>query len=147
MSKSETIQAEWTPRVLGVLRMVAGSLFIAHGVQKVFGVPAAAAPVELFSLIGFAGVLELVGGGLLIVGLFTRSTAFILSGLMAAAYFMAHAPAGFLPIVNGGELAVLYSFLFLFFTFAGPGRFSLDGLLARRSIESGSIPQATLETA
>ena len=93
---------------------------------------------------GVAGLLEFVGGVLLLIGLMTRPVAFVLSGLMAAAYFMAHAPAGFLPLVNKGELAVLYSFLFLYFTFAGPGAFSLDGLLARRetAVSSVDIPEA-----
>src|SRR5690606_28510295 len=119
---NELIQLEWTERMLGVLRIVAGFLFLAHGTQKLFNFPAGSGAVELFSLMGFAGLLEFVGGALLMVGLLTRSTGFILSGLMAVAYFMAHAPSGFLPIVNKGELAVIYSFLFLFFTFAGPGR-------------------------
>ena len=137
-------QNEWTFRVLGVLRIVAGFLFIAHGTQKLFNFPAGSGAVELFSLMGVAGLLEFVGGALLLVGLMTRPVAFVLSGLMAAAYFMAHAPAGFLPLVNKGELAVLYSFLFLYFTFAGPGAFSLDGLLARRGTAGSSveIPQA-----
>jgi putative oxidoreductase len=85
-------------------------------------------PVELFSLIGLAGVLELFGGALLLVGLFTRPVAFILSGEMAFAYFMAHAPRGFWPILNGGELAALYSFVFLYLAAAGGGPWSLDRL-------------------
>ena|SRR5690606_5319617 len=132
-------QSEWTIRVLGVLRMVAGFMFIAHGTQKLFNYPAGSGAVEIFSLMGVAGVLEFVGGALLVVGLMTRPVAFVLSGLMAVAYFMAHAPAGFLPLVNKGELAVLYSFLFLYFTFAGPGAFSLDGLLARRGTAGSSV--------
>mgnify|MGYP006196330569 FL=1 len=137
-------QSKWTFRVLGVLRIVAGFMFIAHGTQKLFNYPAGSGAVEIFSLIGVAGLLEFVGGALLLVGLVTRPVAFVLSGLMAAAYFMAHAPAGFLPLVNKGELAVLYSFLFLYFTFAGPGAFSLDGLLARRgtAVSSGDIREA-----
>ena len=137
-------QSKWTFRVLGVLRIVAGFMFIAHGTQKLFNYPAGSGAVEIFSLMGVAGLLEFVGGALLLVGLVTRPVAFVLSGLMAAAYFMAHAPAGFLPLVNKGELAVLYSFLFLYFTFAGPGAFSLDGLLARRgtAVSSGDIREA-----
>jgi len=119
--------------------MVAGFMFIAHGTQKLFNYPAGSGAVEIFSLMGVAGVLEFVGGALLVVGLMTRPVAFVLSGLMAVAYFMAHAPAGFLPLVNKGELAVLYSFLFLYFTFAGPGAFSLDGLLARRGTAGSSV--------
>jgi putative oxidoreductase len=142
---NERIQTEWTLRMLGILRIVAGFLFTAHGTQKLFNYPAGSGAVELFSLMGFAGLLEFVGGALLMVGLLTRTTGFILSGLMAAAYFMAHAPAGFLPLVNKGELAVLYSFLFLFFTFAGPGRFSLDGLIARRHFARQSVTGPTPE--
>ena len=89
--------------------------------------------VEEISFMGFGGTLELVGGVLILVGLFTRATAFILSGMMAVAYFMAHASGGFLPLVNKGELAVLYCFVFLFLASAGPGAFSLDGLLRGRS--------------
>lgn len=149
MSSIDSFYSAWTPRALGVLRIIAGFLFTAHGTQKVFNVPAGAnGAAELFSFMGFAGVLELVGGLLIMFGLFTRFTAFILSGMMAVAYFMAHAPAGFLPYVNKGELAVLYSFLFLYITFAGAGAFSLDGLLGRsRAVpEVGLVPQ-TAETA
>jgi len=121
----------WTPRVLGVLRITIGFLFT----QKLFNYPASPGGVaEPFSFMGFAGVLEVAGGLLIMVGLFTRVTAFVLSGMMAMAYFMAHAPAGFLPMVNKGELAVLYSFVFLYLAFAGGGAFSLDGLLRRRNI-------------
>ncbi len=132
MSSTDSFYSAWTPRVLGVLRIIVGFLFTAHGTQKVFNFPASAnGPADLFSFMGFAGALEIAGGVLIMAGLFTRSTAFILSGMMAVAYFMAHAPAGFLPIVNKGELAVLYSFVFLYMTFAGGGAFSLDGLLRR----------------
>ena len=118
----------WTPRILGILRIVTGFLFLQHGMAKLFGVPHVAMfdGLHLFSLLGFAGVLELVGGLLMVVGLFTRPTAFILSGEMAVAYFMAHAPHGFLPILNQGELAVMYCFVFLYFAVAGGGAFSLD---------------------
>jgi putative oxidoreductase len=87
--------------------------------------------LQLMSLMGLAGVLELVGGVLILIGLFTRPVAFILSGQMAVAYFMAHAPNGFLPILNQGELAALYSFIFLYFSVAGPGSFSVDGMLKK----------------
>lgn len=118
----------WTPRILGILRIVTGFLFLQHGMAKLFGVPHVAMfdGLHLFSLLGFAGVLELVGGLLMVVGLFTRPTAFILSGEMAVAYFMAHAPHGFLPILNQGELAVMYCFVFLYFAVAGGGAFSLN---------------------
>ena len=128
----ESFTSAWTPKVLGVLRIVTGFLFTAHGTQKVLNFPATEkGAAELFSFMGFAGALEVVGGLLIILGLFTRVTAFVLSGMMAVAYFMAHAPAGFLPIVNKGELAVIYSFVFLYLSFAGGGAFSMDRLLSR----------------
>ena len=134
-------QATWTPRALGALRIVAGYLFIAHGTAKLFGAPHVAMfdGLQLVSLIGLAGVLELVGGALLIVGLFTRPATFVLSGFMAVAYFMAHASKGtpLLPLLNGGELAVLYSFLFLFLAAAGGGAFAVDNLLRARSERTG----------
>ena len=125
-----TTTPSWAPRVLGVLRIVVGFLFIQHGTLKLFGVPAAEGmgAVELMSLYGLAGILETVGGLMLLLGLFTRPVAFVLSGQMAVAYFMAHAPQSFLPIQNHGELAVTWCFLFLYFFAAGPGAFSLDGL-------------------
>lgn len=136
----EKLTSAWTPRLLGVLRIIAGFLFTAHGTQKVFNIPASEkGAVELFSFMGLAGALEFVGGLLIIFGLFTRLTAFILSG-MAVAYFIAHAPAGFLPIVNKGELAVIYSFLFLFFSVAGGGAFSLDGLIRKDAVTPIEVP-------
>lgn len=120
----------WQPRVLSVLRVITAFLFMAHGTQKMFGFPAdARMPFELFSLMGLAGVLEVFGGLLILIGLFTRPVAFLLSGQMAAAYFMAHAPNNFWPLNNGGESAVLYSFIFLYFVFAGGGTWSLDRLI------------------
>jgi len=136
MQPSNAFIATWTPRALGILRIVAGYLFIAHGSAKLFGAPHVAMfdGLQVMSLMGVAGILELVGGALLILGLFTRPTAFILSGQMAVAYFMAHASQGnaLLPILNGGELAVLYTFLFLFLAFAGSGAFALDNAIAAR---------------
>ena len=138
-------QATWSPRALGALRIVAGYLFIAHGTAKLFGAPHVAMfdGLQLFSMMGLAGVLEVAGGALLILGLFTRPAAFVLSGLMAFAYFIAHAPQGnaLLPLLNGGELAVLYSFLFLFIAAAGGGAYALDNLLRERRTRS----VATLE--
>ena len=117
----------WQPRTLSLLRAVTGFLFMQHGGQKIFGYPVAErSPFELLSLSGAAGLLELVGGFLILIGLFTRPTAFLLSGLMAVAYFMAHAPQGFWPLANGGQLAVLYSFVFLYLFIAGGGEWSLD---------------------
>jgi putative oxidoreductase len=129
-----TFLAAWQPRMQGLLRMVIGFLFIAHGSQKLLGFPPSDKPmnIDLGSTAGIAGLLELVGGALIIVGLLTRPVAFILSGLMAFAYFMAHAPKGFWPIVNKGELAVVYCFVFLYFAVAGAGAFSLDSLFQRR---------------
>jgi putative oxidoreductase len=133
MANLDSFYVRWTPRLLSVLRIIAGFLFIAHGAQKLFGflAPAGAPSAPLMSMIGVAGALEFVGGLLLLVGLFTRPVAFILSGLMAVAYFMAHAPQGFWPLQNKGELAVLYCFVFLFFAVAGGGEWSLDRLLRR----------------
>lgn len=116
------------PTILSLLRVIAGLLFLTHGTQKLFGYPA---PSEfgiapLLSLMGLAGILELVGGILLTVGLFTRSVAFILSGMMAVAYFMVHAPIGFYPILNHGELALLFCFVFLMLSVSGPGKWSVD---------------------
>ena len=124
----------WAPRVLGVLRIVVGFLFIQHGTLKLFGVPATEGmgAVDLMSLYGLAGILETVGGLLLLLGLFTRPVAFVLSGQMAVAYFMAHAPQSFLPIQNHGELAVTWCFVFLYFFAAGPGAFSFDGVRGKR---------------
>ncbi len=122
-----------TPYLLSVLRIVAGALFVAHGTQKLFGVPGHPfhAPVFAVSLMFAAGVLETFGGALMVLGLFTRPVAFVLSGEMAVAFFMQHYPGGPWPILNGGELAVLYCFLWLFFCVAGPGPISLDKLRKR----------------
>ena len=117
------------PHLLSVLRIVTGFLFIQHGGQKLLGYPVPMrSDFDLFTLSGIAGSLELIGGALIIIGLFTRPTAFLLSGLMAFAYFIAHAPQGFWPIVNKGELAALYCFVFLYFSVAGGGAWSLDSL-------------------
>lgn len=125
----EAFLNRWSPRVLSLLRIVAAFLFIQHGTQKMFGFPAPQRhPFELFTLNGIAGTLEVVGGFLLLIGLFTRPTAFILSGQMAFAYFIAHAPQNFWPLLNGGELAAMWSFLFLYFAFAGGGEWSVDRL-------------------
>lgn len=122
----------WQPRVLSLVRIVSAFLFMAHGTQKMFGFPAEQRyPFELFSLSGVAGVLEVVGGFLLLIGLFTRPVAFILSGQMAFAYFIAHAPNGFWPLNNHGELATMFSFVFLYFAFAGGGSWSVDSLCKR----------------
>jgi putative oxidoreductase len=120
--------------MLGVFRIVVGVLFMFHGTQKLFAFPPSdmpGAPYHLTSLLGFAGLLELVGGAMIAVGLFTRPVAFLLAGQMAVAYFRAHFPRSFLPISNGGELAVLFCFSYLYLMMAGAGAYSLDGMIAR----------------
>ena len=134
MSNLDSFYVKWTPRLLSVLRIVAGFLIMQHGMQKLLGLPAPmpGGTVPLLSLFGVSGVLELVGGLLVLMGLFTRLAAFILSGELAVAYFMAHAPQGFWPLLNKGELAALYSFVFLYLAVAGGGEWSLDNLLRCR---------------
>jgi putative oxidoreductase len=135
------LETVWAPRVLSILRIVAALIFMAHGTQKLLGFPPGDRPQpELFSLIGLAGALELFGGILLVLGLFTRPVAFILSGEMAVAYWMAHAPQSFFPIVNGGDSAILYCFVFLYLAVAGGGAWSLDNTLRERR---HSIPSRT----
>ena len=126
-----TFLANWAPILLSILRIVTGFLFIEHGTQKWLLFPAGTARASLESMSGIAGLLELVGGALIIVGLFTRPVALVLSGLMAFAYFIAHAPQGFWPLLNKGELAVLYCFVFLYLAAAGGGPWSLDRALRR----------------
>jgi len=124
---------KWSPWLLSLLRVVIAVLILQHGGQKVFGYPATRLPMPpLFSWpAGIAGILELVGGLLLLLGLFTRPAAFILSGQMAVAYFMVHASKAWWPIHNGGELAVIYCFVFFYLSAAGPGPLSLDHFLKR----------------
>ena len=124
-------QFVWSQRVLSVLRVVAGFLMIWHGSQKLFNFPIPLPAGVEGPLIVIAGVIEFFGGLLILVGVLTRPVAFLMSGLMAAAYFMAHASGGLLPIVNGGELAAIYSFLYLYLAFAGGGAWSLDRVFRR----------------
>jgi putative oxidoreductase len=131
MSNLGATLSTWTPRLLSVLRIVSAFLFMQHGSQKLFSFPLPG-PQSLSTLILTAGILELFGGLLLLLGLFTRPVAFLLSGQMAVAYFMSHAPNGFWPIVNRGELAALYCFLFLYFAAAGGGPWGVDGLRGGR---------------
>lgn len=119
------------PKMLSVLRIMTGFLFFWHGSQKLLAFPPSGRPGEMPTIVFVAGVLEFFGGILIVFGLFTRWTAFVLSGLMAVAYFMAHGLEALLPIVNKGELAVLYSFVFLYLFFAGGGEWSLDKLLTK----------------
>ena len=125
----------WTPRAQALLRIVTAYLFLTHGTAKLFGIPYVAMfdGLELLSLAGIAGILEVVGGALLLIGLFARPVAFILSGEMAVAYFMAHAKDGnvLVPMLNEGELAVLFCFVFLFFAAAGAGAWSVDAARGR----------------
>lgn len=131
---SGIIPATWSGPLLSALRIMTGLLFFAHGSAKLVGWPSVemfANGVSFTSPGGIAGILEFFGGILIILGLFTRYAAFVLSGLMAAAYFIAHAPQGFYPINNGGELAILYCFVFLYLAAAGGGPWSLDARMKR----------------
>ncbi|HEV2447526.1 MAG TPA: DoxX family protein [Candidatus Sulfopaludibacter sp.] len=125
---------DWAGYARSLLRMVAGLLFIAHGLQKSLGMFGGLGghTARLWSDLWIAGILESIGGALVVLGLFTRPVAFVLCGEMAAAYFRAHAPRGFWPIRNGGELAVLYCFFYLYLVAAGPGPISLDRVLRHK---------------
>lgn len=127
----ERILGKYSAQLYAILRIVAGLMFAMHGSQKLFGIPGGKPPVEIASMMGAAGIIELVAGIMIAIGLLTSIAAFIASGEMAVAYFMAHAPNGSLPILNQGELAVLYCFLFLYFAAAGSGIWSVDA--ARRN--------------
>ena len=123
------LETIWASRVLSVLRIIAALLFMEHGTQKLLGFPPSPNPgPALLSIFGIAGVLELIGGALLAAGLFTRPVALILSGEMAFAYWMVHAPRSFFPVLNGGEPAILYCFVFLYLAFAGGGPWSMDAV-------------------
>ena len=143
-----SLRLTWEPRVLSILRIIVGLLYLEHGTQKIFNFPPVpqARPYELFTLVpGLAGILELVGGILIVLGLFTRPVAFILSGEMAFAYFMSHAPRGFFPIAqggNGGETAILYCFIFLYFFLVGAGAWSLDALWSREASARTAVSRA-----
>ncbi len=116
------------PYVMSILRIVVALLFLQHGLSKLFGFPQPTPAPAMFTMIWFAGVIEFVGGVLVTLGLFTRTAAFIMSGEMAVGYFMFHAPRGFFPLLNGGDAAILYCFVFLYLVFAGPGPWSIDAL-------------------
>jgi putative oxidoreductase len=134
MSIFEPSRSPWTGRMLSILRIVAASVFITFGTMKLFNVPPlpqGMPPIPLMSQTGIAGILEVVGGTLVLLGLFTRPVSFILSGEMAVAYFQAHYPQSFWPSVNMGTPAILYCFVFLYFVFAGAGPWSVDALIAR----------------
>lgn len=133
MSINNAFFQNWQPQALAALRIVTAYLLIPHGTAKLFGAPHVAMfdGLQLMSLLGLAGILEVVGGALILIGLFTRPVAFVLCGFTAVAYFMAHASQGnaLLPMLNGGELAVLYCFVFLYLVFAGAGAWSVDAML------------------
>ncbi|WP_334062409.1 DoxX family protein [Limimaricola cinnabarinus] len=124
--------ASRAPEMLSVLRIVSALIFLLHGSQKLFAFPPTDQQPPLASLMGVGGVLELIGGLMLLAGLFTRPVAFVLSGMMAVAYWMFHAPGSLYPTLNGGDAAILYCFVFLYIFVAGPGPWSLDAMMRRR---------------
>lgn len=128
-AKASSFLNRFEPYILSVLRIMAGLLFCEHGLSKLFGFPPHGAIQHFPELEFFAGCIESVGGALVALGLFTRQAAFIMSGEMAIGYFLQHAPRSFFPLLNGGDAAILYCFLFLYFVFAGPGPLSLDAVL------------------
>ena len=123
----------WVPRLLSVLRIVAALLFLEHGTEKLFDFPASHMMPPAMSLLWFAGIIELVGGALVLIGLFTRPAAFILSGEMAVAYWTTHARISAFPTLNNGDAAILFCFVFLFLAAAGPGPWSIDAMRSRRA--------------
>ena len=129
----QEIAQRFAPAVLSILRIMTALLLLQHPLSKFFAFPMAMNPPAMFSLIWFAGAIEIVGGALLLIGLFTRPVAFVLSGLLAFAYFIGHAPRGFYPLTNGGEPAVLFCFVFLYLACAGGGPFGVDALRGKRS--------------
>lgn len=143
------LPALWTPALLSALRIISAFLFVVHGTQKLFAFPAAGpgGTADLTSLTGAAGLIELTGGAFLLLGWLTRPVAFVLSGEMAVAYFLRHAVQGFWPLLNGGELAVLYCFLFLFVAAAGPGPVSLDAFVESRHARARPRHRGSIEPA
>lgn len=146
MSVFEPARSPWPDRMLSVLRIVAAMLFILHGAQKIFGVPAGPQPHKPFVLmtqIGVAGTLELFGGLALLVGVYTRPIAFVLAGEMAVAYFQVHFPRSFFPILSGGDTPVLFCFIFLFLAVAGAGDWSVDALIRQARGNTASQPHTS----
>lgn len=130
----------YAPYMLSILRIVAALLFFEHGTSRLFGWPSPLPTPPVLSMYWFAGSIEFAGGALLVLGLFTRPAALIMSGEMAFAYFISHAPGGFFPILNRGDGAILFCFIFLYIAFAGPGPWSVDALLARKRDAAGLAP-------
>jgi putative oxidoreductase len=129
----DTFRATWSPRLLSVVRIIAGLLFMQHGLTKYFGFPVASpAGFQMLSLAGAAGAIEIIAGGLVAIGLFARIAAFLASGEMAIGYFMYHFPRGFFPQANGGELAIFFCFIFLYIAVEGGGPWSIDANRSRR---------------
>jgi putative oxidoreductase len=126
---------KWQPIALSVLRFYTGLSILQHGTGKILGFPVVPsfAGVQIGSMSGIGGLIELIGGALFLLGLFTRPVAFILAGFTAVAFFMVHFPKSFFPVVNGGELAAVYCFIFLYFIFSGAGPLSLDAILRKKS--------------
>ncbi len=124
----EALYTAWAPRLLSILRIMTGLLLLEHGLGKIFKFPTvpAFAKIDLGSMVGISGFLELIAGALLVVGLFSRAAAFILSGMCAIGYFIAHAPRAFYPILNNGDAIILFSFVLLYIAAAGPGPWSID---------------------
>jgi putative oxidoreductase len=135
MIDDHTLSNVWAPRLLAALRIMSALLFLEHALVKLFGFPAGAAPgpQPLLSFFGIAGLIEVAGGVLLLIGLFTRPVAFLMAGEMAVGYFMVHAPQSFFPAINGGDAAILFCFIFLYLSAAGPGAWSVDAMRSSRS--------------
>lgn len=136
MIDMDDLQNVWGPRFLSILRIVSGLIFMEHGTQKLLGFPPTDRVVEAFTLSWTAGVIELVTGALLVVGFMTRPSAFLASGLMAFAYWMAHAPQNFFPVNNRGDAAILFCFVFLYLVFAGGGPWSVDAMWRKSAQEA-----------
>jgi putative oxidoreductase len=140
MTLDDRLQS-YSPYLLSILRIVVALLFMEHGLSKLFGFPAAHALPPAFTLLWFAGAIEVIGGALMTLGLFAQLSAFIMSGEMAFAYFLSHAPHGFFPLLNRGEGAILYCFIFLYFVFAGPGPWSIDATVKGKARTGGTQMQ------